>query len=135
MAIIHTYNKIYSLQINISANQIGDKIFFVTNLPILKQKKIRAMSVSGEISPAGQTDQIFITLVDTNNFIKLFNYPAADIRDNSAPHYNPTLFPAYQYTRLFNLANIELQRSYFIVRDQSGPYQNLVWYINFYFQD
>lgn len=39
MAMIHTYNNIYSLRINIAANQIGDKIFFVTNLPILKQKK------------------------------------------------------------------------------------------------
>lgn len=135
MAITHIYNNIYSLRVNISANQIGNKIFFSTNLPILKQKNIRALSVSGDVSAAGQTDQVFITLVDTNNFIKLFNYPSSDIRDNSSPNYNSAPAAAYRYTRLFNLSNIELQRSYFIVKDQSGPYQNLVWYINFYFQD
>lgn len=135
MAITHIYNNIYSLRINISANQIGNKIFFVTNLPILKQRKIRAMSVSGQISAAGQTDQIFITLVDDKNKIKLFNYPASDIRDNSQPNHNAAPVAAYRYTRLFNLENIELQRSYFMVKDQSGPYQNLTWYINFYFED
>jgi hypothetical protein len=135
MAITHIYDSIYSLRINISANQIGNKIFFVTNLPILKQKKIKAMSVSGQISAAGQSDQVFITLVDNNNKIKLFNYPACDIRDNSQPYHNFAPVAAYRYTRLFNLENIELQRSYFMVTDQTGPYQNLIWYINFYFED
>jgi len=134
MKVTRVYSQIYSysVQVDQPAND-SIKTFFKSGLSDLKNKTIRGITVSNcFIGTPGQTDQIYITLLDRNNNTLLYNYPVVDLLDltgGNSSNINKTRL------RLFNLTGLELQNSYFFIVNVTGPIQGKIFDLNFYFED
>lgn len=128
------YDRVYTYQVyvNIPANE-NIKIFFKSGLSTLKDKTIRAISASYYNTIAGQTDQCWLTLVDKNHNTMLYNYPVVDLQDASNTGEVDNNFN-YRL-RLFKLHDIELQNSYFMYNNVTGPLTGNLFNLNFYYND
>jgi len=130
---VYTQVYSYSVQVEQGAND-SIKHFFKSGLSTLKKKTIKAITVAFQyIGVPGQTDQCFLTLVDSNHNTKLYNYPTEDLMNQTGG--NIPVTPGVTRIRLFNLKDIELQNSYFFFTNVSGPISGHVFDINFYFED
>lgn len=130
---VYTQIYTYKVQVEQAAND-SIKHYFKSGLSTLKYKTIRAITISNQyIGVPGQTDQCYLTLVDSQHNTKLYNYPTEDLMDQTGG--NVPITPGITRIRLFNLQNIELQNSYFFFTNVTGPISGNIFDINFYFED
>lgn len=103
---------------------------FLPSFPDINNLTVRGIVIQNYLTVAGQTDQVFLTLLDSKKNILLYNYPCQDLSDSSS-----TAVPTNQqqfFIRQFNLYDVETRASYINFAGLSGPITGLLFRIAFY---
>tara|TARA_R110000868_G_scaffold167670_3_gene402062 strand:- start:457 stop:849 length:393 start_codon:yes stop_codon:yes gene_type:complete len=127
------YNQILSIPINTSSVVVDGFKLFLPPYPNIYNKKIIGITISYYNTYEGQIDQGFLTLVDKNNNLLLYNYPLIDLFDASISRAfsPPPIIFNYRVTQ-FDLFNIDLQSSFVIYQGLSGGLTGALFTLNFY---
>lgn len=118
------FDGVYTLPIRVSAGTVNNPstpIFF-TGYPYLKGKKVKAINYNYRSGSAVNIYYIFFTFYNSKGEQLIYNLPASDIINSSSP--SITIFNQTRL-RLFDLYDLDLQRSYWIYT------QNVAWGSNF----
>lgn len=127
------YENIYSFPVTTNGIVLTEnvKIFF-NPCPEIRNRHVKAISISFYNTYAGQTDQAYITLKNGKGEVLIYNYPAVDLQDSTTAATTAN----YVYRlRLTNFQDIDLANSYFFYNDLSGPLganNQPIFNINFY---
>lgn len=136
MAYTRIYENIYSFAVQTPGPVLNENIkIFFNPCPEIKNRHIKAISISYYNSYAGQTDQAFITLKNSKGDILTYNYPAVDLQDTSATNVPGSINALNYKLRLFNFYDIDLASSYYFYNNLSGPLGvafPILFYLNFY---
>jgi hypothetical protein len=126
------YNEVFTLPVNViggTTNNIS-KPYFFTGYPILRGKRIKAISINpnGDTAFTASDAPYYVTLVDGKQNQLLFNYPMTDLFQHDA------FGNQANRLRLFDLYDIDLLNSYWTNQNNlSWVSSGAVMFINFYF--
>ena len=135
MTYTRIYENIYTFPVQTKSQlsyQDGTKYFFEP-CPEIKNKTIKALSISYYNSIPSQTDQAYFTFKNCKGETLAYNYPAVDLMDTTSQQ--PVAIPNYKL-RLFNWYDIDLNNSYYTYIDVSGPLNTfkVLFNLNFYLE-
>lgn len=125
MKALRIFDNIYSFNVKTGNIVQGVKYFF-DPCPEIKDKRIKGITISNTIN-LFYTHNFYLTLVDQNNKMLIQDMPLIDLKDSQ----DNNVFRL----RMFDLKNIDLNRSYFYFQD---PLASIVavetlFKINFYY--
>lgn len=125
---VRVVDQVYTLVVSVQGGQIlntSTPIYF-TGYPVLRNKTIKSITFNRRTG-AGNAGYIFLNLFNGKGDQLLTDYPASDLCNIS----NPAL---QTRQRLFNLYDIDLQKSYYIdTLNIPQPITRVYFELNFYF--
>jgi len=128
---IPNVNRIYTLDVTSDAVIVDQQRIFLPPFPDIANQTVKGILISDYRTVAGQTDQGFITLLNSKKDVLLYTYPMQDLSDSSSFALVPPV-PKQFFVRQFNLFDVETRASYFIFNQLSGPLSGLLFRISFY---
>lgn len=127
---IPNVDKVYTLDVSINTVAQNTRVF-LPSFPSISKKTVRGIVISNYVTLSGQTDQIFLTLVNSKKDVLLYSFPCQDLSDNSFQFTFNTNPPQF-FVRQFDLYDIETRASWINFAGLSGPVTGLLFKISFY---
>jgi len=130
------YEKIYALPVILKAGQTISQSnnLYLPAAPFLRSFQIDAIDIN--LNGPNFINSVvwgFLTVLDGNKNIRLYNYPIEDLYNRAAIGQIPDIMPQYR-TRLFNIKGIQSDASYITASGAgfSAVADITLMYINFY---